>query len=620
MRSDNKLCVKLIHCGNKNIANPADNAQKNVFFMPIGFCALGYELKKNGFDVEIIHSDLIDRNGILDTIDFSNVDAVGFDCHWANQSLAVIETAEYIKKVNPDIFVFLGGYTASLFAEEIVREYPQVNAVIRGDGEVPIVELCNALYENKAFPTPNFGLLWKLLKKVQNLVWKDPEGNVKSNEFSYIGTRDIIDNMNFAALDLLKDWKQYQMLCKFWTRFDEINSGPLFFLCVGRGCQYACLFCGGNCEAQRRMNNRNSVAIRSVDSVLKTVKDAVSKGFTTMYTCFEFEGSEEWYIELLKRIKQEGLDINFIYGSWRLPSKELVDAFSECCRQVMMEISPETGDEELRRINKDVRLYYSNEELEECLEYIRAKKNIKIQLYYGYFLVKDTEQTIENTLKYIMKLAIRFSDFVEQEYFNFSTDPGSLIFLYPEKYDIEMGVRSFRDYIEYIKENYINKKESSADLRVFNPKNMSLETVGEIDRKIRLLNYLFSTYRGTVSTILKKTHNPDIIVSLLKDNNLLDSTKSKILPEEFKELLINACNKSNCLDTELIRMISIECEKQKTEYKASKPAPQIWLDEVSHSLDESDAVRAMMEFINNESKISKEDKEDMDFDFDLSVL
>lgn len=617
MSLNKKLCVKLIHCGNKNIANPADDAQKNVFFMPIGFCALGSVLIDNGFDVEVIHSDLIDRERILETIDFDNVDVVGFDCHWANQSLAVIETAAFVKKVNPKIFVFLGGYTASLFAQEIVQEYLQVDAVIRGDGEVPIVELCRALNEDKISRSTSAKPSLELLGKVQNLVWKDLEGNAISNEFSYIGTMENIDSMDFAALDLLKDWEQYRMLCKFWTRFDEINSGPLFFLCIGRGCQYACLFCGGNCEAQRRMNNRSCVAIRSIDSVMRTIKDAVAMGFTTMYTCFEFEGSEEWYIELLKRIKQEALDINFIYGSWRLPSKELIDVFSDCCNQVMMEISPETGDEELRKINKDIRLYYSNEQLEECLEHIRTKKNIKIQLYYGYFLVKDTEETIENTLKYIMRLAIRFSDFVEQEYFNFSTDPGSLIFFYPEKYDIEMGVRSFKDYIEYIKQNYVNNKESAADLRVFNPMSMSIETVGEIDRKIRLLNYLFNTYRGTVSTILKRTKDPDIIVGLLKDNNLLDSTGSKLLPEEFKELLVNACNRSNCLDAEILKIISIECEKQQREYKAARPAPQIWLEDVTDKLDGSDEVEAMMDFINLESKTSKED---IDFDFDLTSL
>lgn len=613
MSSDKGFCIKLIHCGNKNIANPKDNAQKNVFFMPMGFCALGGILKEKQFDVEIIHSDLID-NELFSAIDYKNVDAVGFDCHWANQSLSVIETAELLKRINPDIFVFLGGYTASLFSEEIVQDFPQVDAVLRGDGEVPIGELCEVLHKSKVNGKYEKSTLYELLGNVQNLVWKGPQGNVVKNGFTYIGTGEQIDKLDFAALDVLKDWEQYKMLCKFWTRFDEINSGPLFFLCVGRGCQYACLFCGGNCEAQRRMNNRSCVAVRSIDSVIRTIKEAVARGFKTMYTCFEYEGSENWYIELLERIKEEKLDINFVYGSWKLPSNKLIDAFSRCCSNVLMEISPETGVEELRKINKDSRLYYSNSELEDCLDFVSTKKNVRIQLYYGYFLVKDTEETITDTLKYIMKLSLKYSDFVEQEYFNFSTDPGSLIFFYPEKYDIEMNVRKFSHYLDYIRETYVNSKGSSADLRVFNPKNMPVEVVNEIERKIRLLNHLFTNYRGTVSTILRMTNNPEAIVNLLKDNTLLDSPEQSVSPDEFKELLVNACNKNNCLDVQLLKIISIECERQKQEFEAAKPAPQIWLEHVNEgTLEGSKAVEAMMEYVNLKSN-SFED--DMDFDFD----
>lgn len=98
MDSNKRFCVKLIHCGNKNLANNEDNAQKNIFFMPIGFCALGSVLRENGFDLELIHSDLVDSKTLFDTTDFSKVDLVGFDCHWANQSLVVMEAAELIKK------------------------------------------------------------------------------------------------------------------------------------------------------------------------------------------------------------------------------------------------------------------------------------------------------------------------------------------------------------------------------------------------------------------------------------------------------------------------------------------------------------------------------------------
>lgn len=364
------------------------------------------------------------------------------------------------------------------------------------------------------------------------------------------------------------------------------------------------------------MNNRGCASVRSMDSVIQTIRKAVAMGFRTMYTCFEFEGSDEWYIKLLRRVKQEGLDINFIYGSWRLPSNALIDAFSECCKYVMMEISPETGVEELRRKNKDVRLYYSNDQLEKCLDYIQTKKNIKIQLYYGYFLVRDTEKTITDTLKYIMKLAIKYSDFVEQEYFNFSTDPGSLIFFYPEKYDIEMKVRTIKHYIDYIKETYINNKESSCDMRVFNPRSMPIEVVSEIDRKIRLINYLFTTYRTTVSTILRRTQNPDIIVKLLNDSSLLKSTDEKLSPDEFKELLVDACSRNNCLDIGLLTKISVECEKQKTDYEAAKPAPQIWIQNTENTeLEGSETVEAMLEYINIDRK-GIDENQDFDFDFD----
>lgn len=142
---DKEFCVKLIHCGNLNPANEDDSEEKNIFFLPMGLFPLGKVLKDRGFNVEIIHSDLLDDRSVQNIGDWSSIDVVGFDCHWVNQSVAVLETAETIKKINPKVFIFLGGYTASLFCEEIIRDYLQVDAVIRGDGEIPIVSLCNEL-------------------------------------------------------------------------------------------------------------------------------------------------------------------------------------------------------------------------------------------------------------------------------------------------------------------------------------------------------------------------------------------------------------------------------------------------------------------------------------------
>lgn len=58
MKLNEQLRVKLIHCGNSNIANPMDTVDKNIFFMPMGLFPLAKTLKDNGFDSEILHLDL----------------------------------------------------------------------------------------------------------------------------------------------------------------------------------------------------------------------------------------------------------------------------------------------------------------------------------------------------------------------------------------------------------------------------------------------------------------------------------------------------------------------------------------------------------------------------------
>ena len=85
--------IKLIHCGNNNMVNPQDQGQKNIFYMPMGLLALAQQLKQAGFPVEILHSDLdLEAGQSLENIlDLNRLDAVGFDCHWINQSLVVME-------------------------------------------------------------------------------------------------------------------------------------------------------------------------------------------------------------------------------------------------------------------------------------------------------------------------------------------------------------------------------------------------------------------------------------------------------------------------------------------------------------------------------------------------
>lgn len=612
MNKKKDLNVKLIHCGNVNISNPKDNLEKNLFFMPMGLFALANILRENKFDIELIHLDFEQGKEITEILDFDNIDVVGFDCFWINQGLAVIETAKLIKSIKPEIFIFLGGFSASLFAEEIIKNYPEIDAVIRGDGEIPIVELCEVLNERLS-TNVEFNIC---LNKVQNLVWRYNE-DVVLNEFSYVGTSDLVDKLDFASIDLLRNWEEYMILCKFWTRFESFNSSNLFFLEVGRGCQFACTFCGGNCEAQRRMNNRKQLMVRSTDSVIDTIIKAKSFGFDAFYAGFEFLDSDKWYLELFNKIKDKEIQINYVHSSWNLMSESLIDVLSESCNQIIIEISPETGDEEVRKRNKDSRLFYTNAQLEAFLDYVSAKSNIKVQLYFGYFLAFDTKDAVFKTINYIMKLLIKYPDLLEIEYYNFSTDPGSLLFLYPEKYDVEIKVNTFSSYIKFIKKNFVERKVASPDMRLFTPKSIGYKEGEMLENKIKVFHYLFSKFRKSISYILQKNQNPNLIMGFLEEEQLSDLIESNIQINFFKDKLIAFCHKNDICTIDLIKIINAELEYQKSQViNVTKPVPQIYIDNnYFEDGNEYQIINSFIEFINNDH--TKKINTELQIDFDI---
>lgn len=541
--------IKLIHCGNRNIANPADNLEKHAFFMPIGLFALAGAIKKNGFDVEIIHLDLEGDKSIEEILDFDRLDAVGLDCHWVNQSLVVLNTAELIKKINPGVFVFLGGFTASFFAEEILYQYPYIDAIIRGDAEVPIVELCRVLHLKKT--AGPFG-------HIPNLVRRGADGRVEFNEFSYVAAREDLENLDFAEMSLLRNWETYRDLGSFYSKFASLSSTPRFILNIGRGCVYACSFCGGNHKAQLCINNRKGQVIRPIDAVMSTIRKAISFGYTFFHIDFNFEDCEEYFITLFKRIKEEHPGIKIGFGCWGLPSKVFIDTISGCFPEAVIGISPETADHDLRKINKDLRLFYNNEEIEECLQYIGTKKNLKAQLYFGYFLPFDREETVFATLGFIEKMIPVYCHFAEFFYGNLSTDPASLLFFYPGKYEIDINLRCFDDYMTLLKKTYLSGSGAAPDITAFKPRGLAGKAVNRLSAGIRLFNDLFFCFEKTIVSMSKKTGKTNMISDYLRETEITMPGKGNFEPGELKKVLLNICKEHNVLDSEVLASIDEE--------------------------------------------------------------
>ena len=119
------------------------------------------------------------------------------DLHWHHQSFDVIETAKAIKTAFPQIYLFLGGFTSSFFHEEIMKNFDVIDGIVRGEAEIPTVELTSAVLQGKEdfFSIPN--LTWRTQGK----------SPCEPSFLCCLGTRP--DRLSFTNFPLLKNYSTY---------------------------------------------------------------------------------------------------------------------------------------------------------------------------------------------------------------------------------------------------------------------------------------------------------------------------------------------------------------------------------------------------------------------------
>jgi radical SAM superfamily enzyme YgiQ (UPF0313 family) len=81
-----------------------------------------------------------------------DVKQVMVDLHGYRHSYSAISAALACKQVLRRARVVLGGISASLFAAETLRSFPEVDFVIRGDAEEPLLSLARHVCSSASVP------------------------------------------------------------------------------------------------------------------------------------------------------------------------------------------------------------------------------------------------------------------------------------------------------------------------------------------------------------------------------------------------------------------------------------------------------------------------------------
>jgi hypothetical protein len=124
------------------------------------------------------------------------IKCVAIPLHFHQQSYDVMRIAKEIKEERPGTFILSGGFTASFFHREILSSFSQIDAIIRGDAEVPLIELLKALKDNRS------------LEAIPNLTWRRDE-EIRENPLTYVASGDDLDRSSDINLSLLHDKETY---------------------------------------------------------------------------------------------------------------------------------------------------------------------------------------------------------------------------------------------------------------------------------------------------------------------------------------------------------------------------------------------------------------------------
>jgi anaerobic magnesium-protoporphyrin IX monomethyl ester cyclase len=194
---------------------------------PLGILQLAAYLERGNPDAEIevldCQAESIDWKGLEQRIESSHPDVVASSGLATCNTYSAARTLATAKKVNPHVLTVAGGQHFTATAQESLREYPEIDVIVRGEGEQTLSELVQSVSEGEPF------------SQVEGIAYRS------NGEIVETPTRPLIedlDDLPFPGYHFVKD-----VIHKY--HFTMMAGPDIVYLTTegSRGCQHHCTFC-----------------------------------------------------------------------------------------------------------------------------------------------------------------------------------------------------------------------------------------------------------------------------------------------------------------------------------------------------------------------------------------
>lgn len=211
---------------------------------PLGLCYIAAVLRQAGHVADLFDfaEASAEDSSLLERVGFFGYELYGFTAY-TKSFLAALALLRMLRRRDSQAVVVFGGPHASPCAEELLQQYPEIDLVIRNEGEIPMVELARALTAHQPVRCDAADLTG-----VPNLVFR----RQRSGKYPGPGastSAEIVFNAAPSSLPALDDLpppaRDFRLEPSRIAREHQRHLKPVevAYLSSSRGCPKRCSFC-----------------------------------------------------------------------------------------------------------------------------------------------------------------------------------------------------------------------------------------------------------------------------------------------------------------------------------------------------------------------------------------
>lgn len=369
------------------------------------------------------------------------------------------------KEIVPSICTIVKGAPFLTYNTNTIYENPFIDYVIMGEAELTLKDILDGV--------PNCEIL--------GICYRENFQPVKNDKRPFIEDLDILP---FPARHLVDN--------SIYKRPD--NGKVQAVIKVARGCPFHCFFCLATPVSGAK------VRTRSPENIVAELKECVEKynikNFLFWSDIFNF--NREWTLELCQKIIESGLKITWSSNTRAdtMDDEMAKMMYKSGCR--LVSIGVESGSQKmLDNIGKKITL----DDIRNTVKILKKNK-IKIYNYFVIGLPWETEETVEETIKFAIELDSNFISF-----YTATPLPGTKYFAYAMINKLVEGNLDFRSayYEPVIRSEHLSKERifelhKQAVKRFYLRPKFILKTLLSLRSFDEFKNY----FRAGMSLIMKK--------------------------------------------------------------------------------------------------------------------